>query len=70
MLKALVSAAIVSILAATSASAAPVTSPLTQFKTVMPANTLQVENREQNRERRGVRDGNGERRGCEPRSGS
>lgn len=46
MLKALVPAAIVSILAATSASAAP----LVQLKTVMPAETLQV----QDYERRGV----------------
>jgi Ni/Co efflux regulator RcnB len=50
MLKALVPAAIVSILAATFASAAPGASPLVQLKTVMPAETLQI----QDHERHGV----------------
>ena len=49
MLKALVLAAIVSILAATFPSAAPGASPLVQLKTVMPAETFQIQD-----ERRGV----------------
>lgn len=63
MLKALVPAAIVSILAATSASATPAASPLTQLKAVMPADTVQVQDRDQNRERRGQREGNREGQG-------
>jgi len=54
MLRILAPAAIVSILAATSVSAAPAASPLTQLKSVMPAATVLVQDRERNRERRGV----------------
>jgi hypothetical protein len=50
MLRALVPAVIVSILAATSASAAPPASPLVQLKTMTSADFLQV----QDYERRGV----------------
>lgn len=53
MLKALVPAAIISILAATSASAGPAASSLLQLKTVMPADTMQAQDRDGNRERRG-----------------
>ena len=52
MLKALVPAAIISILAATPTLAMPGTSSLLQLKTVMPAATVQVDDREWNRERR------------------
>ena len=52
MLKALAPLAIVSILAATSASAGPAASSLLQLKSVMPADTMQVEDRDGNRERR------------------
>jgi Ni/Co efflux regulator RcnB len=54
MLKALMPAAIVSILAATSASAGPAASSLLQLKTVMPAYTMQAQDRDGNRERRGA----------------
>ena len=60
MLKALVPAAIVSILAATSALAAPAASPLAQLKMVMPADIVQVRDREWD----GNRERDGERRGA------
>ena len=53
MLKALAPLAIVSILAATSASAGPAASSLLQLKSVMPADTVQVEDRGWRGERRG-----------------
>jgi Ni/Co efflux regulator RcnB len=46
MLKALVPAAFVTILAATSLSAAPAVSPLAQLNTIMPAGTVQVRDKE------------------------
>jgi Ni/Co efflux regulator RcnB len=52
MLKVLVPATIVSILAATSASAGPVASSLLQLKSIMPADTMQAVDRDGNRERR------------------
>ena len=52
MLKALAPLAIVSILAATSASAGPAASSLLQLKSVMPADTVQVEDRDGIRDRR------------------
>lgn len=55
MLKALVPAAIMSILAATPTLAAPGTSSLLQLNAVTPAATVQVDDREWNRERRGAR---------------
>ena len=52
MLKALVPVAIMSILAATPTLAAPGASSLAQLKSVMPADTVQVEDRDGNRDRR------------------
>jgi Ni/Co efflux regulator RcnB len=55
MLKALVPAALVSMLAATSASATPAVAPLAQLKTGMPADTVKVQDHEGRRhERRSV----------------
>jgi Ni/Co efflux regulator RcnB len=54
MLKALVRVAIMSLLVATPTLAAPGTSSLAQLKTIMPSDTVQVQDRERNRERRGA----------------
>ena len=54
MLRALMPAAIVSILAATSASAAPAASSLAHRQLLMPADTVQVQYRDGHRDRRYV----------------
>jgi Ni/Co efflux regulator RcnB len=54
MLKALAPLAIVSILAATSASAGPAASSLLHLKSVMPTDTLQAVDRDGNRQGRGA----------------